>query len=110
VGEVEGLALGDEGLDLGPGLGLGRVRKEVHDDGTSLDGLGDVEEGLTLDPSVLLGLLPRLSALSHTDDDLEALVSGVERLSVALRSVTDHGERVVLEVATISSRLGPGGT
>ena len=47
VGEVEGLALGDERGDGGPGGRLGGVREEVHDDGTTVDGLLDGEEGLT---------------------------------------------------------------
>lgn len=121
--EVEGLALGDEGGELGPGLRLGGVGKEVHDDGTSADGLLDGEEGLSRNPSVLLRLLPaaknrcgttnqslenrqmsverrnvRLSTLSDTDDDLDTLVSSVETLTVTLRTVTDHGKGVILEV------------
>ena len=99
MGEVESLALGDQGGDLGPGGRLSGIRQEVHDDGTSVDSLGDVEEGLALDPTILLGLLPGFTTLSDTDNDLETLVSGVEGLTVALGSVTDHGKGVVLEVA-----------
>jgi hypothetical protein len=99
VGEVEGLALGDEGSDLGPSLGLGGIGKQVHDDGTPVDSLGDVEQGLSGDPTVLLSLLPGLSTLSDTDNDLDTLVSGVEGLTVTLRTVTDHGKGVVLEEA-----------
>lgn len=40
----------------------------------------------------------RLSTLSDTDDDLDTLVSGVETLAVTLRTVTDHGKGVILEV------------
>ena len=46
VGEVEGLALGDERGDGRPGGRLGGVGEEVHDDGTTIDGLLDGEEGL----------------------------------------------------------------
>ena len=99
VGEVKSLALGDQGGDLGPGGRLSGIRQEVHDNGTSLDSLGDVEQGLALDPSVLLGLLPGSTALSDTDNDVETVVTGVERLTVTLGSVTDHGKGVVLEVA-----------
>ena len=49
VGEVEGLALGDEGRDLGPCLRLGGVGEQVHDDGSTLDGLLNGEESLTGD-------------------------------------------------------------
>jgi hypothetical protein len=75
VGEVEGLcnlacghfsrafwlaylALGDLGLDGGPGLALGGITEQVHDDGTSGDGLIDLEEGLAWHPAILLGVLP----------------------------------------------------
>jgi hypothetical protein len=105
VGKVEGLALGDERSDLGPGRGLGSVGKQVHDDGSLLDSLRDIKEGLSGDPSVLLSLLPGLSTLSDTDNDLDTLVSGVEGLTVTLRSVTDHGKGVVLEVAGCQSEL-----
>jgi hypothetical protein len=86
---------------------LSGVREQVHDDRSSVDGLGNVKQGLALDPTVLLGLLPGLSALSDTDDDVETLVSRVEGLSVTLGSVTNHGERVVLEVAVVLSAAMP---
>jgi hypothetical protein len=107
VGEVEGLSLGDQGSDLGPGGRLGGIRKQVHDDGSLLDSLGDIEKSLSGDPTVLLSLLPGFSTLSDTDNDLDTLVSGVEGLTVTLRSVTDHGKGVVLEEADfISGILG----
>lgn len=98
MGEVEGLALGDQRSDLGPGLRLGGVGEQVHDDGAPVDGLWDVEEGLSWDPSVLLSLLPGLTALSDTDDDFDTVVSGVEGLAVTLGAVADHGKSVILEV------------
>ena len=52
------LALNELGLDGGPGLGLGGIGQEVHDDGTAGDGLIDIEEVLASDPAVLLGVLP----------------------------------------------------
>ena len=67
-----------------PGLGLSGIGKEVHDDGTTGDGLIDLEEVLALNPSVLLGLLPRLSTLADTDDDIETLIAGVKTLAVTL--------------------------
>lgn len=56
--EVEGLAFGDKGSNLGPGGRLSGIRQQVHDDGTAIDGLVDVEEGLSRDPAILLSLLP----------------------------------------------------
>lgn len=92
------LALGQLGLDGGPGLGLGGVGEQVHDDGTAGDGLVDLEEVLAGDPAVLLGVLPGLAVLSDTDDDVEAVVAEVKALAVALRAVADEGQGVVLEV------------
>lgn len=80
------LSLGDLRLDVRPGLGLGSIGEEVHDDGTTGDGLIDLEEVLALNPSILLSLLPGLSTLADTDNDVEALISGVETLTVSLRT------------------------
>lgn len=81
-----------------PGLGLRGVGEQVHDDGSLVDGLVNVEEVLARDPAVLLGLLPRGTALSDTDDDVQAVVAKVESLTVSLRAVSDESECVVLEV------------
>lgn len=107
MGEVESLALGDLGLESGPGLTLGGVGEQVHDDGALLDGGGDVEEVLAGHPAVLDGLLPRGAVLAHADDDVEAVVAQVEALAVALRAVADEGERVVLEVLLLPSACHP---
>ena len=92
------LALGNLGLDGGPRLALGGIGEQVHDDGAAGDGLVDLEEVLAGDPAVLDGILPRLTVLAHADDDVEAVVTEVEALAVALRAVADEGEGVVLEV------------
>lgn len=42
--------------------------------------------------------LPRLAILPHTNNNVEAVVAEVETLAVTLRSVTDEGKSVVLEV------------
>lgn len=86
------------GLDLGPGLGLGGVGEQVHDNGRLANGLVNVEQVLAGDPAILLGVLPRGTALSYTDDDVEAVVAEVETLAVALGAVADEGKGVVLEV------------
>jgi hypothetical protein len=52
------LALGELGLDLGPGLRLGGVGEQVHDNGGLANGLVDVEQVLAGNPAVLLSLLP----------------------------------------------------
>jgi hypothetical protein len=52
------LSLGDLRLDSGPGLRLGSVTEQVHDDGTLGDGLIDIEEVLSWNPAILLGVLP----------------------------------------------------
>lgn len=67
-----------------PGLGLGSIGEEVHDDGTAGDSLVDLEKVLALNPSILLSLLPRLSSLADTDNDVQTLISGIETLTVSL--------------------------
>ena len=49
MGEVEGLALGNEGRNFGPRLGLRSVAEQVHYDCAFLDGLLDREESLAGD-------------------------------------------------------------
>jgi len=98
VREVEGLALGDKRADLGPCLGLGSIGEEVHDDGTTVNGLLDAEESLSGDPTILDGLSPGLAVLADTDNDVEAVVAGVEALTMTLRTVADEGKSIVLEV------------
>ena len=58
VGEVKGLALGDHGGDFWPCCRLRSIRQEVHDDRALANCLGDVEQGLSWNPAVFLGLLP----------------------------------------------------
>lgn len=52
------LSLGDLGLDCWPGLTLSSITEEVHDDGSSGDSLVNLEESLSWDPSIFLGILP----------------------------------------------------
>lgn len=92
------LSLGDLRLQVGPGLGLGSIGQQVHDDGALGDGLVDLEQVLAGDPAILDGVLPGLAVFSHTDDDVQAVVTEVETLAVALGAVADQCEGVVLEV------------
>jgi hypothetical protein len=109
VSKVKSLALGDEGLNLLPSLGLGGIREQVHDDGTLVDSLGDIEQSLSWNPTVLDSLLPRSTVLTDTDDNVQALVTSVEGLTVTLRAVTDHGKGLTLEVV-LELLSGPVGT
>ena len=52
------LALSQLGLDGGPGLRLGGVTEEVHDDGTAGGGIVNVKQVLAGDPAILDGVLP----------------------------------------------------
>ena len=81
-----------------PGLGLGGVTEQVHDDGTLLDSLVNLEKVDAGLPAILDGLLPALAVFSDTNDDVEAVVAEVEALAVTLGAVADEGEGVVLEV------------
>ena len=47
MGEVERLALGDEWRERRPRRGLRRIREQVHDDRTAIDGLFDREQRLS---------------------------------------------------------------
>lgn len=85
-------------LDGWPSLALGSIAEKVHDNGTAANGLVNLEEISTRDPSVLLGLLPRGAILPDADDDIEAIIAEVEALSMALRAVADQSKGIVLEV------------
>jgi hypothetical protein len=74
------------------------IREQVHNDGGLANGLVDVEQVLSRNPAVLFGLLPRGTVLADTDNDVQAIVTEVETLAVALRAVADEGEGVVFEV------------
>lgn len=82
------LLLLELGLDHWPSLGLGGIRQEVHDDGTSGDGLVNLEKVLSWYPSILNGLLPRLTILSDTNDDVEAVITEVKTLTVTLTNLS----------------------
>jgi hypothetical protein len=47
--------------------------------------------------------LPRGAILSNPNDDVQAVVTEIETLAVALRAVADEGEGVVFEVFLQSS-------
>lgn len=88
-----------------PCLALCGITEEVHDDGSLANGLVDVEEVLAGDPAILLCVLPAGTALSNSNDDIEAVVAEVESLSVTLRTVSDEGKGVVLEVLLLMKVL-----
>lgn len=92
------LSFDELGLDGGPCLALGGVAEQVHDNGSTGDSLVHLEEICAGDPAILLRLFPGCSVLSHTDDDVQAVVAEIETLSMALGAVADQGEGVVLEV------------
>lgn len=85
-------------LDSWPGLGLSSVTEQVHDDGTLGDGLINLEQVLSWNPTILFGLLPGCAVLPHTDDNIHAVVSEIETLAVTLGAITDEGKGIVLEV------------
>lgn len=98
VGEVQGLVLGQQWLQRAPCLGLRSVGKQVHDVGTLLDGLLDLEQVLAWHPAVLDGGLPGGTVLTDTDDDVQTVVSHVQTLAVTLGTVADQRKGVVGEV------------
>lgn len=92
------LALCELGLDVRPGLRLGGIGQQVHDDCALANGLVNVKKVLARNPAILFGLLPAGAVFSDTDDDVESVVAEVETLSVTLRAVSNECESVVLEV------------
>ena len=95
---VTHLALGQHWLDPRPCLALRSIAQEVHNNGAFLYGLIDLEQILPGYPTILLSLLPALAVLPYTNDDIEAIVTEVQALTVTLRTVADERESVVLEV------------
>ena len=92
------LALGEHGLDARPGLLLGGVTEEVHDNRTLLHGLVNLEKVDAGLPAILDSLLPAGTVFPDTNNDVEAVVAEVEALAVTLGAVADEGEGVVLKV------------
>jgi len=92
------LSLGELRLDGRPSLGLRSVGEQVHDNGTLGNGLINFEKVCAWDPAILLCFFPRCAILPHADNHVQAIVSEVETLTVALRAIADEGESVVLEV------------
>lgn len=83
------LALGDLRLNVRPGLLLRSITEQVHDVGTLANGLVDLEEVDARLPAILHRLFPAGAVLSHTDNDVQAVVAEVETLAVTLRPVAD---------------------
>lgn len=81
-----------------PRLALCGIGEKVHDDGALADCLVHLEKILAWDPAILYGLLPALTILSDTNNDIETVVTEVKTLTVTLRTVSDQGEGVILEV------------
>jgi hypothetical protein len=100
------LALGQLRLDGWPCLGLSSIRKQVHDDSTLANGLVHLEQVCSRDPAVLHSFLPRRAVLSHTDDDIEAVIAEIETLTVTLRAITDQSEGVILKIFLSNLSIG----
>jgi len=94
VRESEGLARCEVGLDLVVvDAALVLVGREDHDDVGPCGGVGD---GLDLE-AVLLRLGRGLRAILQRDGDLDARVTQVLRVGVALRAVADDGDLLALD-------------
>ena len=90
MGEIEGLAGGEVGLDDGPHGHHRSVGKQAEDDVAPLRCLVYAEESLAGHPAVGYRLLVCL-ALALAYDDVETVVAEVERLSGALDTVSEDG-------------------
>ena len=92
------LALGQLWLDRGPCLTLSSVTEQVHNDSAFRDSFVNLEKVGSRNPAVLLSFLPRGTILPNTDNDVQAVVSKVETLTMPLRSVTNERKCVIFEV------------
>ncbi len=96
--EDEGLALLQVRQDVGLiDLGLDFVRQQDLDEVGLFSGFGGGEQGHAGLEAVLDGELVVVGALALAHDHVDARVAQVLRLGMALRSVADHGDRLVLE-------------
>lgn len=84
------LALGDLRLDRWPCLTLCGITEQVHNDCTAVDSLIDVKQVRARNPAILLSFFPRRAVLSHTNNDVQAVVTQIETLTVALRAVANQ--------------------
>lgn len=92
------LSLGQLWLYCRPGLTLGSITQKVHHNralGYSLIDLKEVGPG---NPSIILSLFPRSAIFSDSNDDIQSVITKIEPLAMALRSVTNECKCVVLEV------------
>jgi hypothetical protein len=72
------------GLNGGPCLALSSIAEQVHDDCPLRDSLIHFEQVLAWDPAILFGLFPGCTVLADADDDVQAIVSKVEALTMTL--------------------------
>lgn len=59
---------------------------------------GGSERNDSTHPTILESLLPALAALTNTNNDIQAIVTSVEALTVALRAVPNESKGIILEV------------
>ena len=110
VVDVEAVGEGDSGsrLDVrlnivGPDGALILIRSQNHDD----VGLGGgFRNGLDFQ-TLLLGVLDRLGGRAQADDDVDAGIAQVQRVGVALGTVTDDGNLLAFEDREIAVVLIP---
>jgi hypothetical protein len=77
---------------------LSGIAEQVHNDSTPRDRFINIEQILAGNPAILNCFLPGCTVLSNANYDIEAIVAEIETLTVALRSVSDQSEGIVLEV------------
>ena len=90
VGEIKRLARSKVWLDEGPVFLLPRIRKQVLHHGALGCRFFDGEEGHAGLPAVLNGEIPRTALVAQTDDDIEAVVTHIERLATPLNAITQY--------------------
>ena len=104
MGEGDGRARLDVRLDVvGPDGALVLIRSQDHDDvGLS----GGFRNGLDFQ-ALLLGLLDGLGGRTQADDHVDTGVTQVQRMGVALGTVTDNGHLLAIEHGQIGVLFVP---
>ena len=98
VRKVQRLAGSDILLQVRPRRRLRSIRQQVHENRALRRSLLNRKQVLARHPAVRLGLAPRLAVLAHTDNHVQAIVTQVQTLAVALRAIAQQCKRFILKV------------
>lgn len=67
-------------------------------------GEGEGKRGERTDPAIFNSLLPTLSVLADTNNDVEPIITSVQALAMSLRTIANEGEGIIFEVVVKFSK------